>query len=410
MLEMRTIPVTDKLTPELRGYATAMRDGFFEAPISDRGWERWHQAITNDSTRLRAVYDADRPFGMADHPVATFASFPGTINTGSELAPTNCITDVTVAASHRRRGIMQKMMRADLDEARERGDMFAALTATDTRLYGRFGFGITADARRIEIDTRHGFGLMRDPVGRCVFAEAEEVAGLRAEIFEAWHGRQFWSLSRHHHYWASGFDWNTQTPRPDRAIVHLDDDGTPDGVAIIVVRDDHLELRDLFGLNHVVELELIRFVALLEMHDKVVWRACHDSRHPLAWAVTDRRVVSVTKEFDTLWVRILDVARAIESRTFEADGEATIRVEDPLDDQTGTYRIRVADGRAEVTKGGGDDADATLPLDSLAPIYSAMQGPVELCSAGRASGSPEGLARVARLFAREEPGITASIF
>lgn len=409
MLEMRTIP-TGKLTPELRGYAIAMRDGFFETPITEKGWSVWHEAVVKDGTRVRGVYDGSRPFGMADRPVGTFASFPGTMNTGTELAPTNCITDVTVAASHRRRGIMQQMMKADLAEARERGDMFAALTATDTRLYGRFGFGITADARRIEIDTRYGFGLISDPVGTCVFADTAEVAGLRAEIFEKWHAQQFWSVSRHQHYWWSGFDWANQVDRPDRAVVHLAEDGTPDGVAIIVVRDDHLELRDLFGLNHVVELELIRFVALLEMHDKVVWPACHDSRHPLAWAVTDRRAVSVTKEFDTLWVRILDVARALESRSFEADGEVSIRVEDPVDDQTGTYRIKVVDGRAEVTRGDGDSHDAVLPIDSLAPIYSAMQGPVELSSAGRASGSREGLAKVARLFAREEPGISASIF
>lgn len=409
MLDMRTIPVTHQLSPELQAYADAMREGFFEAPISEAGREVWHRTIQADGTRLRGVYDTERPFGLAERPVGTFASFAGTINTGTTLAPTTCITDVTVAASHRRRGIMQQMITADLAEARDRGDVFAALTATDTRLYGRFGFGVTADARRIEIDTRHGFGLHREPTGRCVFADADAVADLRRELFETWHTRQFWSLSRHAHYWASGFDWAAQTPRPDRAAVHFDDDGNPDAAAIIVVRDDHLELRDLLGLNHVAELELIRFIALLETHDKVVWSTCHDSRHPLAWAVADRRSVSVTKERDTVWARIIDVTRALEARSFESDGDATLRVVDPIDDQTGTYSIRVTDGRAEVTRGDGE-ADVTMPLESLAPIYSAMQGPVELSSAGRATGTPKALANLARLFAREEPGISASIF
>ena len=119
--------------------------------------------------------------------------------------------------------------------------------------------------------------------------------------------------------------------------------------------------------------------------------------------------MSVTKERDTVWARIIDVTRALEARSFESDGDATLRVVDPIDDQTGTYSIRVTDGRAEVTRGDGE-ADVTMPLESLAPIYSAMQGPVELSSAGRATGTPEALANLARLFAREEPGISASIF
>lgn len=409
MHEMRTIPVTDELTAELRAYAVAMRDGFHEAPITADGWARWHEAIRHDGARLRGVFDPDRPFGLASVPVGTFASFPGTINTGTELAPTNCITDVTVAASHRRRGIMQQMMTTDLNEARERGDVFAALTATDTRLYGRFGFGVTADSRRIEINTGHSFGLISQPSGSCVFATGDDASAVRRRLFERWHAEQFWSITRHHHYWQPGFDWATQTARHDRHIIHLDDDGHADAAAVIVVRDDHVEIRDLLGLSHRAELEIIRFVALLETHDKVVWRHCFDVRHPLPWAVTDRRSVSVVKEFDTLWVRIVDVERALASRSYEGDGEATIRVVDPLDDNTATYRIRVAGGHPDVETT-SREPDATLPLDSLAPIYSALQGPKELASAGRAAGTPEGLARVARLFAREEPGISASIF
>ena len=159
MLDMRTIPVTHQLSPELQAYADAMREGFFEVPISEAGREVWHRTIQADGPRLRAVYDTERPFGLAERPVGTFASFAGTINTGTTLAPTTCITDVTVAASHRRRGIMQQMITADLAEARDRGDVFAALTATDTRLYGRFGVGVTADARRNEAPILSASGI-----------------------------------------------------------------------------------------------------------------------------------------------------------------------------------------------------------------------------------------------------------
>ena len=93
MHRVETIPLADTLNPELRAYAAAMRDGFFESPMSEEGLQIWQRHVLADGTRLRVVRDTERPFGKADEPVATFASWDGTINPGHGLAPTNFITD-----------------------------------------------------------------------------------------------------------------------------------------------------------------------------------------------------------------------------------------------------------------------------------------------------------------------------
>lgn len=409
MPEVTTIPVPDVLTPELRAYARAMRDGFFEPPPSDEGLEIWHSYLRQDGTRLRVINDDQRPFGLADQPVATFASWDGTVNTGTELAPTNFITDVTVQASHRRRGLMNQLMTTDLEEARERGDLFAVLTATDARIYGRFGFGVAATARRLKIDTGSRFQLRTEPSGRAVFAEAREVRDLRRDIFGEFHADQFFSVSRAAHYWGSDFDWATQQPRTERAAVHYDENGRPDGTMVFVVEPEQIRLLDLVGLNPTAEIELLRLIGHAEGHQTLLWPRCHDARHPLPWALVDPRVIQTIKEFDTVWTRILDVARALRSRAFDVDGAVTLAVNDSMGWCTGTYRIEVTDGRATVEQT-ATTPDATVTMEGLAPLYSGLQDVVALSAAGLSQGTPEGLAAVSRLFAKAAPPVAASIF
>ena len=68
MHRVETIPLADTLTPDLRAYAAAMRDGFFEAPMSEAGLQTWHEHLLTDDTRLRVVRDTERPFGKAKEP------------------------------------------------------------------------------------------------------------------------------------------------------------------------------------------------------------------------------------------------------------------------------------------------------------------------------------------------------
>lgn len=407
--KVETLELTDSISREMRDYVAAMRDGFFEPPVTDDGLEVWHHLVLADRTRLRAIYDETRPFGLRGHPVATFASWDSTINTGRELAPSNMITDVTVQASHRRRGLMNALMTTDLDEARERGAVFSALTATDARIYSRFGFGVSATARSIELDTGPRFQMVTEPTGRVVFADPAEIISERRAIFDTFHRQQFWSVERANHYWVAGFDWKTQTTEHQRAAIHLDADGNPDGFVVFVVRDDHLLIRDLLGLGIAAELELLRILAHTEGHEKVLWPRCYNRRHPLTWALTDHRVAKTVSEYDTVWVRIMDVERALAMRSFDNDGHATIAVDDPMGQVSGNYAVEVQGGMAVVERSTAEP-DVTLQLATLPALYSGLAHPVELAAAGTIEGSREGLMRVGNLFVKDLPGISAAIF
>ena len=75
---------------------------------------------------------------------------------GGQLLPTAGVTWVGVLATHRRRGVLTAMMRKLLDDAREHGDPVAALWATDPAIYGRFGYGIATRALSATIPTARG--------------------------------------------------------------------------------------------------------------------------------------------------------------------------------------------------------------------------------------------------------------
>ena len=49
-------------------------------------------------------------------------------------------------------------MRAQLDDVAARGEVLAALHATEARIYGRFGYGVATRARSVRV-RRSGRGL-----------------------------------------------------------------------------------------------------------------------------------------------------------------------------------------------------------------------------------------------------------
>ena len=93
--------------------------------------------------RLTGVYDPAAP--MADHPVASIASWIGrlTVPGGADI-PSCAISAVTVAPTHRRRGIARAMLEGELRAAVAAGAPMAMLTVSESTLYGRYGFAPAA--------------------------------------------------------------------------------------------------------------------------------------------------------------------------------------------------------------------------------------------------------------------------
>ena len=105
----------------------------------------------------KSLTDVDRTFAAFDG-----SSIVGTTTTRSTRitipggsAKLGYVDDVAVIPTHRRRGILTGMMRSQLDQMRERGEPMAALGASESLIYERFGFGIATWSAGWKIDRRH---------------------------------------------------------------------------------------------------------------------------------------------------------------------------------------------------------------------------------------------------------------
>src|SRR5690348_4843368 len=90
-----------------------------------------------DPARLHAAFEDGALVGSAGA-FAFELSVPG----GS--LPTAGVTLVAVLPTHRRRGILSRLVRAQVETAREKGDVLAALWASEGAIYGRYGYGVAS--------------------------------------------------------------------------------------------------------------------------------------------------------------------------------------------------------------------------------------------------------------------------
>src|SRR5712691_10615209 len=113
-------------------------------PGASRSW------TTGELDRTRVAFESGRIVG-----VSRTYSFELTMP-GGTLLPVAAVSWVSVLPTHRRRGVLTQLMAAMHDDARERDEPAAILTASEGSIYGRFGYGVatwrlgvTADRARI---------------------------------------------------------------------------------------------------------------------------------------------------------------------------------------------------------------------------------------------------------------------
>ena len=104
--------------------------------------------LATEPDRMAVVRDGPRVVG-----VGGAYSFDLALPGGGSV-PMAAVTEVGVAPTHRRRGILRAIMRAVLDQAVERGEPVAGLTASEATIYRRFGFGIATRFQTLSIDSR----------------------------------------------------------------------------------------------------------------------------------------------------------------------------------------------------------------------------------------------------------------
>lgn len=388
--------------------------GFHEPQGDPKHHSRLIDAYRRDGRVLTAVYDADVPEHAWDPaiPVATYATMVNDLNVGGgQLLPAHLVTAVTVRSTHRRRGILRRMIEADLAGAKASGLALAALTASEATIYGRFGFGAATSTAEVAVDTRGDLDFPVPPTGSIAVADSTKLESLAPEIYRAHLESTFGALGRQQGYWlrAAGV-WSEDSFEPDKAlrgVIHYAADGVPDGYAAYKslgwrTEPHTVKVTDLVAAGDEAYRELWRYLGSLDLVNRVTYDVASVA-DPLPWMLADRRRYRVTGIDDVLWLRILDARAALETRHYAGDGVVVLSVADPLGLAGGTWQLTADGGKGTLTAVDGGPAPTGVPaveidIAALGSLYLGGVSARTLAAAGGIRGTDDALDTVDTVF------------
>lgn len=365
-----------------------------------------------EASRVWSALEMDRALvaeTAAGRPVGTAAAYSFELTLpGAVLAPAAGVTAVGVLPSHRRQGVLTAMMRRHLADVRARGEFLSVLLSSEAVIYRRFGYGPATTTHRLTVPRhRAAFAVPRGAAapapGSIEVLRRDGCGELLEEVYDRYRRTRPGALSRPHTWWARGAGRPPVAPAQRYVAVHRDAGGVPDGYATYVLEGaGTLTVDETIATDDAVTTELARFLLGHDLATEVVFKHCPPG-HPLRWQLADFRAAEVSDETDWLWVRLLDVPRALTARGWQTDGELVLEVEDPFLAERGRHLLTIRDGKAECVTT-DREPDLSLEVSDLGSIYLGGTAPSTLVRAGHVRARrPEAVGLADVLFRAERP-------
>ncbi|GGS56160.1 GNAT family N-acetyltransferase [Actinokineospora fastidiosa] len=385
---------------EVRAAHTLFRAALHRGPMSADQWAFSGRSFEPGRT-LGAFVDG-RMVGTA------LAWSSDLVVPGGATLPMAAVTRVGVRTDFRRRGVLRALMREQVDDVAERGEVFAGLHATEPVIYGRFGYGV--GTRALRVAARGARLLPSVPTGGAVRVVDPGFPGLPG-IYDRARRSRVGSIARPPEWWVNyerawGVNENLVV------AVHSGDDGDDGFVAwrpsetADPTDTTTLAVEDFVAATPAVAYALWEFLLGIDLVScvRAFMRPLDES---LTVAVPDPRTVSIEDVVDDLWLRLVDVPAALGARVYGDADPVVVEVADPFrPGNDGCYRI--TPDKAERC----DDAPAvSVGVEVLAMLYFGAWSWSSLAEAGRVTvDDPAALAHLDRLFALERPAFCGTYF
>ena len=371
------------LSGDLRDFYEAGETAF-GGRLRDEDWAVMEPLAEAD--RAFAAYDGDRIVGTA----GTF-SFELTVPGG--VLPAAGVTIVGVHPTHRRRGILRQMMRAQLDHVRERGEPIAILWASEGAIYQRFGYGLATMRLGISVERhRNAFRLPHEPTGTVRIIDVDDARRAFPPIFDAVRPTRPGFFGRTTAFWDAEFFHDPEHRRdggtPAWYVLH-DGPAGADGYARYRIKhqwDDTgskstLVISELMATTPAAHLDLWRFLMDVDLMARVEsWNQAPDD--PLVLAAAEPRALNLTLG-DALWLRVVDVPRALAGRSYRSDGRVVLQVADEfMPDNAGRWSLTAERGTASAERA-TDAPEVACDATDLGAAYLGAFSFAQLADAGR---------------------------
>ncbi|MEJ7665300.1 MAG: GNAT family N-acetyltransferase [Hymenobacter sp.] len=360
-----------------------------------------------------SVFEPERSLIAVDGEdiVATAGIFSRELTVPGAIVPMAGVTFVAVAPTHRRRGLLTQMITRQLNELHQnQGEAVAALWASESAIYQRFGYGNAAPRAALTGATRET--AFRPEVdlgtGRVRRLDEDKVRPHARAVYDAlrphtvgWLDRtDIWWARRHYdpEHWRDG-------ATEQRYLVHEDSDGQVTGWASYRIKGDFgqtgpngmVQILDLGATTPSAHAVLWRFLLDHDLVRRFRRRMC-SLDEPLQHLVQNPRAVE-TELSDGLWVRLVDVARALAARRYSTEIDVVFDVADVACPwNTGRWRLAAGPDGAQCSAT-TDPADLQLTSTELGAAYLGGPSLTPLARAGRVRElTPGALQRAATAF------------
>ncbi|UUN26916.1 GNAT family N-acetyltransferase [Streptomyces sp. FIT100] len=372
------------------------------------GWDEWYGKLERafggapkgpeERELWERLTETERSIGawIDGECVGTAGAFGfGVTVPGGAVVPAAGVTMVSVAATHRRRGVLTSMMRRQLDDVRAWGEPLAVLTASEPAIYGRFGYGIATHEMSLDIDSSRV--RIAKPAGadeealRLRFVPPEEAVEACEAVYRHTVGTRPGMLERRPGWErlplldppggrGGGSPLQCVVAERDGDVVgyvrfHSKPDWTAAGP------DGSVMVRNIDALDPAAYAALWRFLCGIDLTSRVTARN-RPVDDPLLQLVSDIRRCGARVR-DSLHVRLVEVGAALEARTYRAPVAVVFEVEDAFCPwNEGRWRLS-GDAKGAACERTTDAADLALSVRELGAAYLGGVTLSALAGAGR---------------------------
>jgi predicted acetyltransferase len=402
------------ITPEQGDqYSAVMMAAFGETFTAEEmaDHDRWFEY-----DRSMAAFDGDRIVGTGGA-YSMELTLPGLTT-----IPIGGLTAISVLPTHRRRGILRSMIAYHFAECEGRGELVSGLGASESVIYGRFGYGLATTFADYEIDPRRA-QFLRQPAGpgNLRLLEPEETAKIVPPLYDRYRRGQPGELSRSQSWWdvyARDPEWTRDGASRHFDVVYESGPGRVDGWVSYRVETrwpsglaaNIIKVRMLVGLTPEAEAALWRYLFDMDLAG-TIRLGDRPVDEPVRWRLADPRRLRVTEVGDQLWLRLLDLRGALAARRYAVEGELVLEVTDAQRPRNqGRFRL---EGGPDGATCEPTTADPDLGLD-IADLGAAYLGGAKLASLARAERvtelTPGALLRADRMFSAHPAPICTTHF
>ncbi|SDT68218.1 GNAT family N-acetyltransferase [Actinoplanes derwentensis] len=357
----------------------------------------FHEDYSGELKELEAgIFEADRSLVADDagQVVGHTVAFTRDLTVPGAIVPAAHVSGVGVLPTHRRQRLLTRMMHRQLREIADAGrEPLAVLWATETSIYPRFGYGPAASRLHLNIMNRE-VRLPAPPTeqsGRLRLVDPIADLADLTKVYEQLRPERVGWSNRDERWWnfvLADLKDHRDGATKRYAVVHEGPDG-PTGYAVWRVKhgwtshgpNGEVSVREVAAADPETYQALWRFLLGIDLARSVTFRlAALDE--PLLHLVDEPRRLGPSLA-DALFIRLVDVPRALAARRYATAVDVVLDVTDPiLTENTGRWRLTGGPDGASCART-DDPADLACSVTVLGSVYLGATSFAALAAAGR---------------------------